>query len=99
MVDITSLKARLARLRLASDIQEEAKHDRRLEDPVTTERKKFKKKTKKAAKIRKTENEYDPSKPREGFSKKEYEGLKKIRAEQIRMKKNSSYIPKAAPKV
>ena len=49
MVDITSLKARLARLRLASDIQEEAKHDRRLEDPVTTERKKFKKKTKKAA--------------------------------------------------
>ena len=49
MVDITSLKVRLARLRLASDIQEEAKHDRRLEDPVTTERKKFKKKTKKAA--------------------------------------------------
>jgi hypothetical protein len=48
MVDITSLKARLARLRLASDIQEEAKHDRRLEDPVTTERKKYKKKQKKA---------------------------------------------------
>ena len=45
----TILKARLARLRLGSDIQEEAKHDRRLEDPVTTERKKFKKKTKKAA--------------------------------------------------
>jgi len=48
MVDITSLKARLARLRLASDIQEEAKHDRRLEDPVIAERRK-KKKQKKAA--------------------------------------------------
>ena len=47
MVDITSLKARLARLRLSSNIAEEAKHDRRLEDPVTTERKK--KKQKKAA--------------------------------------------------
>ena len=48
MVDITSLKARLARLRLSSNIAEEAKHDRRLEDPVTAERRK-KKKLKKAA--------------------------------------------------
>ena len=47
MVDITSLKARLARLRLSSNIAEEAKHDRRLEDPVTAERRK-KKKQKKA---------------------------------------------------
>ena len=151
MVDITSLKARLARLRLGSEFDDKNPD---LADPVTVERKKKKakkaskdkekvrgsynrtkrqegstqsykksgfgeytkntgdkrkkknkltrsdqKRGKKAAKIRKTENEYDPSKPREGFSKKEYEGLKKIRAEQIRMKKNSSYIPKAAPQV
>ena len=44
----TSIKARLGRLRLSSNIGcKRHKHDRRLEDPVTTERKK--KKTKKAA--------------------------------------------------
>ena len=46
MVDITSLKVRLARLRIGSEFED--KHPE-LEDPVTTERKKFKKKQKKAA--------------------------------------------------
>ena len=45
MVDITSLKARLARLRLGSEFEDK---NPELEDPVTTDRKK-KKKQKKAA--------------------------------------------------